>query len=574
MRRQFYSARAAGDGLPDGHLLFDLVTGDRDTFKTRLDPMGARFRPAKPWIDAHGDDSANRCIGNWTVSEQVPEHLRVQVVFDLADDNAAKIYRKHKDGVLDGCSVGFDPIKYHMTEEPDGEKTLVYDEYWVLEGSSCAVGSNPTALVVRSAGMKRGDFRAAAPGKIVQFSGETPYDALVNHAGFDLDDEAAFLATFGEGAKAANIAQLEDYWSRFSAAKRAFVKHSVGAQNAQPVQNARAPQPNADASRLDDHPAAARRDVATVSAAPPGTLSQTTEAPSMKTHDQRSHHRYMIGDKLRAASDHMEAIGMHSKEEHRAFHRKGAEGCMDDASHLARMINESIAEGHEDAPADAQLTASMIRSVPDALKTDAAIVAKWEACQRAALPHAGQTFRQAAELLGAKTPEDLVTAARAQEDIVSAHKKMLSQNRSAEKDKEVKERADLVASLVSGPVGLSPARECEMLGLDSADPKRERKAVDQLGRIAGPWSLERIRKYEVQIVGNMPEVQTRATELRGADGKPVPQNFGSSAPGPRSKDDIGANPTANDFGAALADAAKRMKISPEKLRSAQDFGRR
>jgi hypothetical protein len=436
--------------------------------------------------------------------------------------------------------------------------------------------------------MKRRDFRAAAPGKIAQFPGETTYQALVNHAGFDLEDEQAFLAVFGERIRDDAIPELEAAWQKFSTAKRAFVKSHVDAAKASAsvagatvVTIASSPVATivagtqAAAKLPSNHLGADKRDAATVGQSPQA-FSQTTEGPSMKTHEQRSHHRYMIGDKLRAAGDHMEAIGMHSKEEHRAFHRKEAERDMDGAMHLARMINESVAEGHEDAPADATLTAGMIRSAPESLKTDsgyAALSAKWEACQRTALPHAAQTFRQAAELLKAATPEDLITQFRAQEDVVAAHKRLLSQNRAADKDKEAAERAALVKSLVDGSVGLSPARECEMLGVDPTDPERKRKMVDQHGRIVGPWSIERIRKYEAQIAGNMPEVQVRAAPIASADGGAAPQHFAGNAPGPAARDNAGQG-AAGEMEAALADARKRMKISGKNAESTAQYQRR
>jgi hypothetical protein len=306
---------------------------------------------------------------------------------------------------------------------------------------------------------------------------------------------------------------------------------------------------------------------ADIGAVAPNSFSQVTEGPSMKTHEHRSHHRYMIGDKLRASQDHMEAVGMHSKEEHRAYHRKEAEHHMDGAMHLARMINESMAEGHADAPADAALTAGMIRSVPAHLTSDAAIVAKWDACQRAALPHAATTWRQAGESLGAADPEDLVVKVRASETIVAAHKALLAQKRAADAQGAEAERLALVKELRESPAGLSPGLEAEMLGLDPTDPKRERKGA------LPAWSPERLRRYAIAVSGAMPEIQTRAADLRGVDaaGKPAPVSQGAiPAPGPA--DRSAGQGVTSDLEAALLDGAARLKIKSERLTDVRKYG--
>jgi HK97 family phage prohead protease len=486
MRRQFFTTHALSDGLAEGQLVFDLVTGDKDTFKTVLRPEGARFRPAKPWLDAHDDKSCKKVIGRMADEplEQSADRLRVLVNFDLESPEAAEVYRKHKAGFLEGCSVGFDPIRWHI-EVIDGEDTLVYDEYDVLEGSSCAVPSNPMALMQRSADQ-------------------------AESARLKLDDALR--------------------------AKRAAA--SVAAVTA------RAAVPVEPASTFDV------RDIHHPKAETQGKTSQ------MKP-EHRSLHRYMIGSSLGRAADHMEAMAAFpSGHEHRAYHRGCAERAMDDASHMTRMVMDSLEEGHDDAAADAEMIGSMIRAC--SVKDDEALAKRWETCQRAALAFASTTWRDAGRQIGVASPDDLITQIRAHEAVAAQHKKLLAQHRSAEQANVSAERTELVKGLV-GKGLVSPALEAEMLGLDPADPKRERKSA------RGAWAPERIRRFAMQVEGALPEIVTRAAPLVTTDGKQMPQS--DFVPGVPDVRQIPQTRSASEdaIAAAIAGSAKYLGIKPETI---------
>ena len=502
MRRQFASSAAKSDGLPHGVLAFDLVTGDLDTFKTRLRPEGARFRPAKPWLDAHDSDSCGKQIGKIVDVDQSTERLRVNVLFDLESEDAREVYRKHVDGFLDGCSVGFDPIAFHVEDE-DGQKVLVYDEYWVLEGSSCPVPSNPQALLVRSAG---GSDSAR------------------------LKMEDALRATAQNTAQTA--AQTTVQTTTEKASENRAHHLSADVRNVPNVSNG---------------------------SVPSAAFSQFTEPMKMKP-EHRSHHRYMVGDSLRAAEDHMHAMGMHTKAEHRAYHRDAAAGCMERAMHMARMINDSIAEGHDDAAADAEMIGSMMRACPVA--DDAEMAKKWEACQRAALPHAAQTFHSAATVLGFTGPEDMIVSFRAAESVQAQYRKVLADQRATQNKTVEAERAKLVADLVSSAVGLSPALEAEMLGIDPMDREaavREKRSVKRKGQ---PWSVEQIRRYAMKVEGETSAIQTRvAAPLKSGNDQPAAQ--GPLAPAePAVKPPVMTRSAVEE---AVLEAAKYMNIKPQSV---------
>lgn len=640
MRRQFFTAHALSDGLVEGQLVFDLVTGDKDTFKTVLRPEGARFRPAKPWLNAHDDKSCKKVIGRMADEplEQSTDRLRVLVNFDLESPEAAEVYRKHKAGFLEGCSVGFNPIKWHI-EEIDGEDTLVYDEYDVLEGSSCAVPSNPMALMQRSADqaesarLKLDDAlrakrsaAAAAQAAVVQFSGETPYDAAMHHAGFDMEEEDLLLSLY-PGAHRFTLGQLEEALASFDkrftrktgkpsmvtqslifskerfktadAAKagakdHGFKSHAVDETEDSFRLRQREPSDFAEGSlrtitltdgvqAVQGHLKSSRAVRAAVAraaaahAAAPNTRAAAPVEPastfdvrdihhpkaetqgktSQMKPEHRSLHRYMIGSSLGRAADHMEAMGAFpAGHEHRAYHRGCAERAMDDASHMTRMVMDSLEEGHDDAAADAEMIGSMIRAC--AVKDDEALAKRWETCQRAALAFASTTWRDAGKQIGVASPDDLITQIRAHEAVAAQHKKLLAQHRSAEQASVAAERSELVKGLVSKGL-VSPALEAEMLGFDPADPKRERKSA------RGAWAPERIRRFAMQVEGALPEIVTRAVPLVTTDGKQVPQS--DFVPGvPDVKQIPQTRSTSEEaIAAAIAGSAKYLGIKPETI---------
>lgn len=276
--------------------------------------------------------------------------------------------------------------------------------------------------------------------------------------------------------------------------------------------------------------------------------------------EHRSHHRYMVGDALRAAEDHMHAVGMHTKAEHRAFHRDAAAGHMERAMHMARMINDSIAEGHDDAAADAEMIGSMMRACP--MADDAEMAKKWEACQRATLPYAAQTFHTAAIGLGFTAPEDMIVSFRAAESVQAQYRKVLADQRQAQNKTVEAERAALVQGLVNSAVGLSPALEAEMLGIDPMDREaaaREKRSVKRKGQ---PWSVEQIRRYAMKVEGDVSAIQTRvAAPLKSGNDQPTAQ--GALAPAePAVKPPVMTRSAVEE---AVLEAAKRMGIKPQSV---------
>jgi HK97 family phage prohead protease len=527
MRRQFFTAHARSDGLAEGQLVFDLVTGDKDSFKTVLRPEGAKFRPAKPWLDTHDDKSCKKVIGRMSDEplEQSADRLRVLVNFDLESPEAAEVYRKHKAGFLEGCSVGFDPISYHI-EDVDGEETLVYDEYWVLEGSSCAVPSNPMALMQRSA-----DQTESARLKL---------------------DDALRAAKQAKTSGPPNIGQPE------TPEVPALVPIApVLAPAAAPVSETRA------VVAVEPAETFAVREPSDIHH--PQTETQGKRLQMKPEH--RSLHRYMIGSSLGRAADHMDAMGAFpAGHEHRAFHRACAERAMDDASHMTRMVMEGIEEGHDDAAADAEMIGSMIRACN--VEGDEALAKRWESCQRSALAYASTTWREAGKQIGVSSPDDLVTQIRAHEAVAARHKKLLAQHRSVEQANVSAERFELVKGLVGKGLA-SPALEAEMLGFDPADPKRERRSK------LGPWSPERIRRFAMQVEGALPEIVTRAAPVVTTDGKVAPQSdFVPGVP------DVKLIPQVRSAGdealaAAIAGSAKYLGIKSETLtKHATQMGRK
>jgi hypothetical protein len=504
MRRAYSVGNAFYKDLPEGVLDFDLVTPHRDTYKTRLDPMGASFHSdARPWMDTHDTSTVKNVLGEMAeVVEQSPERFRVRVRFDMQKPDAAEAYRQHKEGFVKGCSIGFDPIVGHThVEEPEsGERcaqcagrgaveggdcvscfgtgnadaVLVYDKYHVLEGSSCAAPSNPMALCVRA---------------------------------------------------------IEDARAAKSERKAAESAHNHPKQHV-PEQKQRS--------------------------AGNGFAFESGIFPMMKP-EHRGMYRYAIGDHMRMAGDHLDMMGATDHLELRKFHRDAAQASMTRASNMCRMIMDSMAEGHEDAPADAQMISSMMRSAPEG--ADAEIAAEWQACQRAALPHAAQTWSDVGKRL-AKSPAELRTAFAAMKTVESAHKRMLGEQRAAAAKTEDSDRQKLVLELAGSDVGLEPALEAEMLGFDAVG--YERGSAKNV-RSAAPWTLEAIRTFKLQVQGAVAQV-TRTAPLKTIDAaghvraaeentlQPGNPDRGAQLPGP--------------LGALIDELAKRTGADPLKVRAA------
>ncbi len=456
MRRLYRSDKPTSEGLPEGVLLFTLTTPDRDTYKTRFNPEGAQFRPAKPWLDTHDDGSCMHVIGKFEPVYQGPDALRVNVSFDMADETAAAIYRKHKEGFLEGCSLRFEPLAYHVEEESDGSKTLVYDKYEVLEGSSCGVPSNPQALMVRAAGVAE-------------------------------DMTAALIAEI-------NVLKTRVY-----------------------------------------HPAQEVK-------------------PAMIKPEHRSTYRYAIGDSLRAAHDHMDMCRVVEHPEHKKFHREAALAHMGHATHMTRMVADSIAEGHEDAPQDAALVGSMMRVAPlDEMAKE------WEICQRAALAYADRTWADVGKDSGAKDPSDLQVKLAAGKTTTDAYKRMLGEQRNVERKTENDDRLRLIGQLRASAAGLEPGLEAQMLGFDPVGYDSASKTNTRKG---SAWTLDNIRRYQTEVDGAVTPI-VRIAPLKGVETEAKitgAENIPAPAPHARSAD------FAAGLEAKLAEAARSTGMDLEKLK--------
>lgn len=442
MRYSYRQQAIADKEAPAGHKWFDLVTSKLDSFKTRLLPSGGRFHSeARPWLDSHNQSSCRHQIGKMVehtlgVDSKGDDVFQVLVWFDLADPNAAEIYRKHNtlasDGkpLLAGCSVGFLPIRKHI-EVPPGSPPcpqckpgqanqvcrecrgigylnaeLVYDEWTIMEGSSCPAPSNPTALM-RSA----------------------------TDAAFDTFEAVE--------------------------AKKAVPSHHLHKKGS-----------------------------------------------TMKP-EHRAAHRNLIGNSLYCAEDHMRAAADMGDEfpEHRSFHELEARSAMNRACAMTRMVMDSMKAGHEDAPEDAALVGNMVRSAPK--NTSEELAKEWDFCQRAALPYADVTFAQAAHQIGAKSPRDLIVQARTNEQIIKLYNTGKAQERKAAQNAEAALCGQLIETLRRSAAGLEPGLECEMLGLDPSDPKRETRS-------GKPWTSEELRRMVVRLESEAPVV-VRPTEVRSVE---------------------------------------------------------
>lgn len=508
-----------------GCLLFDLITPELDTYNTRLDPMGAVFHSeARPWQDCHDTESCAKTIGEMIeVVEQSPERLRVKVRFDMAKPEAAEVYRQHVEGFVKGCSVGFDPIEWHIEEgqvvcaqcvagELSGGRAcptclgtgfadsfVCYDRYYVLEGSSCSVPSNPRALLVRT-------IEDAFQAKYAKFSGESNYDAVVHHMSWDIEEQEAFDAMFPD-AQQMGVAELDAAVQKFAEStkrSRRWAREHFATQllhqraKKNPKTEERAPAADARAVPLPSPTA--------TQITPFGTNYgvRTTMKP-----EHRAAHRYMMGDHMRLAEDHLGMHGATEHPEHRKFHREAAIGCMQRAHGMMRMIADSMAEGHEDAPQDAALIGGMMRKVEG---VDADLATQWDACQRACLPYAGRTFGDVARSAGAKDPDELAQVMATQKTIAAKYTAEVRKQAAAARATEESERLRLVAQLAASEAGLEPGLEAEIMGCDPVGYVRGAKENVRRG---APWTLDMIRRHQTAVEGAVAQV-TRTAPLHDA----------------------------------------------------------
>jgi hypothetical protein len=484
-----------------GHLLFDLITPELDTYNTRLDPMGAVFHSeARPWQDCHDTESCSKTIGEMIeVVEQSSERLRVKVRFDMAKPEAAEVYRQHVEGFVKGCSVGFDPIEWHTEEGKvvctacnagvlSGGKAcptclgtgyadsfVCYDRYFVMEGSSCSVPSNPRALLVRT---------------------------------------------------------IEDAFQR---TKKPKTEERAATTDARAV-----PLPSSTATQIT----------------PFGT---NYGARTIMKPEHRMAHRHLMGDHMRAAEDHMSLHGATEHLEHKKFHRDAAVGCMQRARGLMRMVADSMAEGHEDAPQDAAMIGGMMRKAPEGI--DAELIAQWDACQRTCLPFVGRTFGDVARSAGAKDPDELAQTMATQKTIANKYTVEVRKQATQARATEESERLRLVTALAASEAGLEPGLEAEIMG---CDPVGYVRGAATNVRKSTPWTLDMIRRHQTEVEGAVAQV-TRTAPLRDA-------KTGATVPGDLKQGEV--DHTQIRTGLNFDADAKSAGLKPEAVNRAAAFFQR
>lgn len=275
--------------------------------------------------------------------------------------------------------------------------------------------------------------------------------------------------------------------------------------------------------------------------------------------EHRAHHRYMMGDHMRLAEDH---LGMHSAmehPEHRKFHREAAMGCMRAASTCMRMIADSMAEGHEDAPQDAALVGSMMRKAPEG--ADADLATQWDACQRACLPYAGRTFGDVARSAGAKDPDELAQVMATQKTIAAKYTAEVRKQAAAARATEESERLRLVQQLAASEAGLEPGLEAEIMGCDPVGYVRGAKENIRKGT---PWTLDMIRRHQTEVEGVVAQV-TRTAPLHDA-------KTGATVPGALKQGEV--DRTQIRTGLNFEAEAKGAGVKPETVSRAAAFFQR
>lgn len=588
-RRAFSTGKPEHEGLAEGELIFTLTTPDRDTYKTRFNPMGARFRPAKPWLDSHDDGTAKNTIAVFEPVYQGPDALRVKTRFDMKDPHAAEIYRKHVEGFLDGCSHRFDPIESHVEatgDEPctkcisgmteDGpcfacfgtgcaDTTLVYDVYDILEGSSCAVPSNPNALMVRAAGVIEDKAAAAirsaksttiqtlifskdkfSKAEAVKWAKEHDHKTEVDETEDsyrlrqrDPDTMTGMKTiTLTDGIKAV-VGHVKEKRTAEGGIVEKPVLAIVGTGDREHIVERN--------TRLDNTPYA-----------PVGPIAPYHPIGMKPEH--RSHYRYAIGDHLRMAHDHMDMHRMSEHEPHRKFHREHAMHNMRAAGTMCRMLADEAAEGHDDALQDAGLVTSMMRACP--VEGDAEMAKEWETTQRSALPYADRTFADVCQEVGAKTPTDAMIRFATAKTTTEAYRKMLKRDNDTARATENSQRKELIESLRSSTAGLEPGLEAQMLGFDPVayDPSKKDNV-----RKGQPWALDAIRRYQSDVEGQVTPIVRSAPLKTVAAVSAEPVNPSAAAvPAPAN---TRSGQLAPELERKIAEASRANGTDPEKLRA-------
>lgn len=110
--------------------------------------------PVILWGHAHGFDSvADEPIGRSLELRVDKGALYGDILFDVEDERAARIFRKARAGFVQAGSVGFRPLKTsHVSDDAERTKLglgrfgVIFDKAELLEFSLCAIPANPNAL--------------------------------------------------------------------------------------------------------------------------------------------------------------------------------------------------------------------------------------------------------------------------------------------------------------------------------------------------------------------------------------------------------------------------------------------
>lgn len=135
--------------LPEGVLRFVASTSDMDREGDTIDQDGwdltaIRANPVFLW--AH--DYSHPPIGKIEDIQVIDGELCIEVMFDLANEFAAYIYRLYVDGFMSAVSVGFNPTRWVYRE--DGIWGIDFVEQEALEVSAVPVPANGAALIMRA----------------------------------------------------------------------------------------------------------------------------------------------------------------------------------------------------------------------------------------------------------------------------------------------------------------------------------------------------------------------------------------------------------------------------------------
>jgi len=127
------SRTVSGVGVPYGEIIS--VWGQREMFA-----VGSVRADGAKLLYRHGDpigrvESATDDKSGWNPTAKISSTTRGDEAYQLA-----------RDGVLDGFSVGFEPVKYHMERDEIGDY-IVYDEAIVREVSLVPFPAYPSAKV-------------------------------------------------------------------------------------------------------------------------------------------------------------------------------------------------------------------------------------------------------------------------------------------------------------------------------------------------------------------------------------------------------------------------------------------